>query len=79
MSLPDFMLKRILDVAGDEVEQERLAREWVRVTRETREAAERIRAQMAAAPCSCASLGELAADGRCSRCWGTPSHREDKP
>jgi hypothetical protein len=35
-------------------------------------AAARIRESMRRARCTCTRPGELADDGRCSRCWGWP-------
>jgi len=72
VSLPDGLLIAIVRATDDEVEQERLAREWRRALRHGAEIAERIREQMRRVPCSCATPGELADDGRCSRCWGWP-------
>lgn len=34
------------------------------------QAAARVRESMRAAPCTCASPGLAAGDGRCGRCWG---------
>jgi hypothetical protein len=40
-------------------------------------AAGQIRERMRQMPCSCLEPGELAADGRCTRCWGWPRSAED--
>ena len=72
MSLPNYLLDAILEATdGDEVDAERLAREWQRRLPEMEAATDRARAQAAMSPCTCATSAESAADDRrCSRCWG---------
>ena len=68
-AVPRAVLDGIAAVSGGDDERARdLIRRWRRVLRETSEAADRIREQVAESRCACdfpaARSGE-----RCSRCW----------
>jgi hypothetical protein len=75
--LPRPLLEAIADVAADEADAERLAREWLVVTRQTQGAAERIRRAVRDARCSCMRPAQPSSEGRCSRCFGWPEKGPD--
>jgi hypothetical protein len=68
MTLPRYLLRAIVRNAP-EGERLRVAREWERRLPEMQAAAERIRAQVAAARCRCHYPGRIEG-GRCSKCMG---------
>jgi hypothetical protein len=67
VTLPASLLAAI--ARRPEHERDELVRKWVHTLRETDAAAERIRAQVAAARCRC-ELPAPVEHGRCSRCHG---------
>jgi len=69
---PSLLRAIVAGCDGNEDAALRLARRWQALLPEMHAAAERIRAEVRAAPCSCATFAEPTADGRCSRCWGRP-------
>ena len=71
MAVPEHILQAILRHTDDEVEQERLAREWNRLLPEMEAAGERIREQVRQSVCRCWLEPEfITEDGRCGRCYG---------
>jgi hypothetical protein len=71
VTVPEHILRAIVSHTDDQVEQERLAREWARRLPEMEAAGERIRAQVRERVCRCESdPAFITEDGRCKRCFG---------
>lgn len=73
------LLAAILDAAGgDQHAARRLAGEWEAALTRSEEIAGRIRAEVAAAGCSCSPAApvERSPDGRCARCFGRLEGRD---